>query len=191
MRKLSTLLFLLTFFFSCNLAGGSDKYSVQGTVKNNPAKSIMLERLGLQQITVVDSAKIDDKGYFKMEGVSEKGFYRLRLDDKTFFLFLLEPASYQVTIDLAQQEPFKITGPAENEEFQKAFKLTGNSQRELQGWNMAYQMYGQQHVSQDTMAFIAQQLQTASIKFQNLVRDSAASAKSPLAYRECGTGQFS
>ena len=71
------------------MAGGSDKYSITGTVKNHPARSIMLEQLGLQKITVVDSAKVDEKGNFSLEGVSEKGFYRLKLDDKTFFLFVM------------------------------------------------------------------------------------------------------
>ncbi|HLP53295.1 MAG TPA: hypothetical protein VK154_20540, partial [Chitinophagales bacterium] len=85
MRKLLSIFLLLTFFSSCNMAGGSDKYSIQGTVKNHPSKSIVLERLGLQAITAVDSTTIDDKGFFKMEGVSESGFYRLRLDAQTFF----------------------------------------------------------------------------------------------------------
>jgi thiol-disulfide isomerase/thioredoxin len=180
MRKLTSLFLLLTFFSACNMAGGSDKYSIQGTVKNHSAKSVMLEKLGLQQITVVDSAKLDDKGFFKMEGISEKGFYRLRLDEKTFFLFLLEPAQYQAEIDVSAPEAFKISGSKENDEFQAAFKQIGNVQRDLQGWNMAYQMYGQQGVSQDTMAFIMQQLQSTSAKFQSIIIDSAAKAKSPL-----------
>ncbi|MES2622085.1 MAG: TlpA disulfide reductase family protein [Bacteroidota bacterium] len=180
MRKLSFLLLFLTFFSACNLAGGSDKYSVQGTIKNHPAKSVMLEKLGLQQITVVDSAKLDDKGFFKMEGVSESGFYRIKLDEKTFFLFLLEPAQYVANIDVSAQEPFTITGSKSNDEFQSAFKQIGNLQRDMQGWNMAYQMYGQQGASQDTMAFIAQQMQATSAKFQSLVIDSASSAKNPL-----------
>jgi thiol-disulfide isomerase/thioredoxin len=180
MRKLTSLFLFLTFFSACNMAGGSDKYSIQGTVKNHPAKSIRLEKLGLQQITVVDSSNIDDKGFYKMAGVSEKGFYRLKLDDKTFFLFLLEPGQYTADIDVSAKEPFKISGSKENDEFQTAFKEIGNVQRELQGWNMAYQMYGQQGVSQDTMAFIMQQLQNTSAKFQTIIVDSAAKAKSPL-----------
>jgi thiol-disulfide isomerase/thioredoxin len=180
MRKLLSLLLFIIFFSSCNLAGGSDKYSIQGTVKNHPAKSILLEKLGLQQMSVVDSATLDEKGFFKMDGISETGFYRLKLDDKTFFLFLLEPSQYKVDIDVSARETFKISGSKSNDEFQTAFKEIGNVQRELQGWNQAYQMYGQQGVSQDTMAFIMQQLQTASAKFQTIVIDSASKAKNPL-----------
>ena len=99
MRKLTSLFLFLVLLSACNLAGGSDKYSIQGTVKNHTAKSIVLEKLGLQAVTAVDSAIIDDKGAFKMEGVSETGFYRLKLDAKTFFLFLLEPTQFKVEID--------------------------------------------------------------------------------------------
>ena len=126
------LLFLISFS-SCNLAGGSDKYSIQGTVKNHAAKSVVLEKLGLQKVTAVDSAVIDDKGAFKMEGVSETGFYRLKLDAQTFFLFLLEPAKFQVEIDTKAPETFKITGSKQNDEFQTAFKSLGAAQRDMQG----------------------------------------------------------
>ena len=45
---------------------------------------------------------------------------------------------------------------------------------------MAYRTYQQQGASQDTIAFIAQQLQTCGAKLQSLVVDSAKTAKSPL-----------
>ena len=180
MRKLTTILLLLTFFSSCNLAGGSDKYSIQGTVKNHVAKSVVLEKLGLQKVTAVDSAVIDDKGAFKMEGVSETGFYRLKLDAQTFFLFLLEPAKFQVEIDTKAPETFKITGSKQNDEFQTAFKSLGAAQRDMQGWNQAYQMYHQMGVSQDTMMYIQQQLQGVAMKFEGMIRDSSKTAKSPL-----------
>ena len=180
MRKLLSIVLLLTFFSSCNLAGGSDKYSIQGTIKNNGAKSVILEKLGLQAVTAVDSATVDAKGVFKMQGISESGFYRLKLDSKTFFLFLLEPAEYKVEIDPTSPDIFKISGGKQNDEFQAAFKALGNAQRDLQGWNMAYQMYGQQGASQDTMMYVQQQLQMVATKFEGMIRDSSRTARSPL-----------
>ncbi len=180
MRKIISVILFLIFFSSCNMAGGSDKYSIQGTVKNHPAKSILLEQLGLQKITVIDSAQIDEKGNFKMQGVSEKGFYRLKLDDRAFFLFLLEAKEYKAEVDMSLQEPFTISGSAENDEFQRAIKQINNLQRDLQGWNMAYQMYAQKGGAPDTVAMIQQQLQLTSMKMQSLVLDSAKTAKSPL-----------
>lgn len=181
MRKLLGVFLFLVSFSACNMAGGSDKYSIQGTVKNHPAKSVVLEKLGLQQVTVVDSSVVDEKGGFKMQGVSESGFYRLKLDSKTFFLFLLEPAEYKADIDLAnQQEAFKISGSKQNDEFQNAFKQLGSAQRNLQEWNMTYQMLRQQGVSADTLMYVQQQLQGTAALFESLVLDSSKTAKSPL-----------
>ena len=121
MRKIAGLILLISILSSCNLNGSSDKYFIEGTVKNSQSKSIILEKLGLQKITQIDTAQIDDKGFFKMSGVSETGFYRVKLDDRTFFLFLLSPAKYKFDIDAAHPEGYVITGPADNDEFQRAF----------------------------------------------------------------------
>ena len=180
MRKIAGLFLLISILSSCNLNGSSDKYFIEGTIKNTAAKSIILEKLGLQKITQIDTAKIDDKGFFKMSGVTETGFYRVKLDDRTFFLFLLSPSKYKFDIDVQHPEVFSVTGPAESDEFQRAFKTLGTAQREFSGWNMAYRSYAQQGASQDTLAFLQQQLQAAGAKMQSIVIDSAKSAKSPL-----------
>jgi len=73
MRKIAGLFLLISILSSCNLNGSSDKYFIEGTIKNTAAKSIILEKLGLQKITQIDTAKIDDKGFFKMSGVTETG----------------------------------------------------------------------------------------------------------------------
>ncbi|MBL0308711.1 MAG: DUF4369 domain-containing protein [Bacteroidetes bacterium] len=181
MHKIIALVLFFSIASACNLNGNTDKYTIEGTVKNHPAKSVVLEKLGLKQLTMVDSAAIDDQGHFKMSGVSEKGFYRLKLDNKTSFLILLEPVQYQVEIDLSNQENnFKASGSKGNDEFQKAFKEMNAVQQELNGWNQAYQAYGQMKVSMDTMMFIQQQLQTAGAKFESYIRDSSQVAKDPL-----------
>lgn len=181
MRKLVSLIILLSVFCGCNLNGKGDKYVITGTIKNSPVKSVILEKLGLQKITAVDSAKVDDKGAFSMSGVAENGFYRLKLDDKTTFLFFLEPATYKMDIDLArQQDNFTATGSKLNDEFQIDLKRMNAIQQELNGWNMAYRMYGQQHASSDTMMFIQQQFQQAAAKFEGFIRDSSKTASNPL-----------
>ena len=180
MRKIAGLIFLISILSSCNLNGSNDKYYIEGTIKNHQAKSIILEKLGLQKITVVDSSKIDDKGFFKMTGISETGFYRVKLDDKTFCLFLLSPSKYKFDIDGQHPEAFTVAGPPDNDEFQHAFKTIGEGQKELNGWNMAYRMYSQQGASQDTIAMLAQQFQAAAVKLQKLLIDSSKTAKSPL-----------
>jgi peroxiredoxin len=180
MRKIAGLVLLISMLASCNLNGSSDKYFIEGTVKNHSAKSISLEKLGLQKITVVDSSSIDSKGEFKMSGVSETGFYRLKLDDRTYFLFLLSPAKYKFELDGQRPDVFNVTGPPESDEFARAFKQIGDGQRELNSWSMAYKMYSQQGGSQDTIAFLASQFQASAVKLQKMLVDSAKTAKSPL-----------
>lgn len=180
MRKILGFIFILSIFSSCKLNGSSDKYFITGVVKNFKGKSLKLVKLDLQKLTVVDSATIDDKGDFKMEGVSEKGFYRLQFDERTFCMFLLEPAKYQFNIDLSSQDPYKITGPKENDEFQLALKEVEKAQQDFQGWNTAYRVYSQKGTTADTLNMIKQQLEAAAGRIQALVQDSSKTAASPL-----------
>jgi peroxiredoxin len=182
MTKNITLVLFLTVFSACNLIGSSDKYTIEGTVKNFPtAKTVMIEKLGLKAITAVDSAVIGEKGDFKMEGVSEKGFYRMKLDEKTFWLFLLEPTKFNVQIDMTKSEDaFKITGSEENDEFQKAFKGLTAIQQELQMAQYTYMYMQQSGASQDSLSAIGAQLEVGAKKMENICKDGAKTAKSPL-----------
>ncbi len=180
MRKIAGLVLLISILSSCNLNGSSDKYFIEGNVKNHPSKTIILEKLGLQKVTQVDTAGIDSKGDFKMSGISETGFYRLKLDDRTFCLFLLKPGKYNFNIDGQHPDAFSVTGPPENDDFQKAFKSIGEAQRNFNSWNMAYREFAQTGASQDTLAVIEQNIQSAGAHLQALVIDSAKTAKTPL-----------
>ena len=180
MRKILSLVIVLSILSSCNLNGSSDKYSIQGTIKNNPAKSVRLEKLGLQKIVTIDSSKIDDKGAFKMEGVSEDGFYRLKFDDKTYFLFLLKPAQYTFDIDVNSANPITIKGPPANDDFQVAIKEVQSAERDFTGWNTAYKAFSEKGTTQDTLMFLAQKLQAAGARFENLIKDSSRTTKNPL-----------
>lgn len=181
MRNFSIVLFLAILFSSCNLIGNSDKYLVEGTIKNYATQSVKLEKLGLQELTVVDSSAVDDKGNFKMEGVSESGFYRLKLDEKTFWLFLLEPAKYKADIDMSrQQDAFKISGSVSNDEFQSAFKKINDAQREINMLRYSYQFYMQNGASRDTIAAVEQSLNSVAQKFESTCTEGAKTAKNPL-----------
>jgi peroxiredoxin len=124
---------------------------------------------------------IGEKGDFKMEGVSEKGFYRMKLDEKTFWLFLLEPTKFNVQIDMTKSEDaFKITGSEENDEFQKAFKGLTVIQQELQMAQYTYMYMQQSGASQDSLSAIGAQLEVGAKKMENICKDGAKTAKSPL-----------
>lgn len=180
MKKVFSILLLVLVFTACNRAGSNDKYTINGTVKNYGNKRVTLEKLSLQNFTLIDSASVDDKGAFKMEGVGEKGFYRIKLDEQIFWLFLLEPTTYKVDIDLMSADAFKISGSAENDEFQTAIKKTNNAQREMNLLRNNYFAYQQMHVSADSMNMIANSLNAAGAKLESMLLDGAKNAKSPL-----------
>lgn len=180
MKHILNIFLLLLVFSSCKLNGSNDKYSIQGTLKNFPAKSIYLEKLGLKEVTMIDSSKVDDKGNFSMEGVSEDGFYRLKLDERTFWLFLLEKSEYKVTIDLATAEPFKITGPPNNDEFQKALKTLNDTKASMQAAQYKYAMYQQTGASQDSIAQVGNELNKIGENFIGEMKKGITSTKSPL-----------
>jgi len=182
MTKNIALVLFLTVFSACNLIGSSDKYTIEGTVSNFPtAKTATLEKLGLKAVVAVDSSSISDKGAFKMQGVSEKGFYRLKLDDNTFWLFLLEPTKFDVKIDMSKPEDaFKISGSAENDEFQKAFKGLTNIQQELQMAQYTYMYLQQAGASPDTLQAIGAQLEAGAKKMEQICTEGAKTSKSPL-----------
>jgi peroxiredoxin len=181
MRKtVASILFALTLLVSCNLNGSSDKYEIKGTLKNSAAKSVLLERLSLQQVTVVDSSKVDERGAFSMAGVSEKGFYRIKLDDRTFWLFILEPEQYKVDIDLTAPEAFKISGSEENDEFQKMVKSISKLQLDAQTARYNYMMGQQMQYPADSMMAFELSLKTAGEALEKFCLDGAKTAKSPL-----------
>jgi peroxiredoxin len=179
-KTIASLLFAVILFASCNLNGSSDKYEIKGTLKNYPAKSVMLERLSLQQLVVVDSANVDEKGNFSMAGVSEKGFYRIKLDDRTFWLFILEPTQYKIDIDLTAPEAFKISGSAENDEFQKVVKSIGQLQGEAQMARYAYMMGQQNGAPVDSLMAAERRYKAAGEALEKLCLNGAKTAKSPL-----------
>ena len=79
---------------SCNSAGDGNKYTIDGTIKNMPGKTLYLEKLSMQKITVIDTTQVDGSGNFHLSSTAEKGFYRLKTDNNHIWLMLLENKTY-------------------------------------------------------------------------------------------------
>lgn len=181
MRKVLSVVFLLLAFTACNMAGNGNKYVIQGTIKNsNGAKSIYLEKMGLKQLTVVDTVDVDEKGNFKLEGVSESGFYRLKLNDNAFWMFFLEPVKYQADINATDPNDFKITGSPNNDEFAAGVKNLSEGRQLIQQMDMNYRMAAQMGASEDTLALLTKQIQDRLALYENSIKEAAQKAKSPL-----------
>jgi peroxiredoxin len=152
---------------------------VEGTVKDGNDKSIYLEQLNLQKITVIDSAHIDGSGHFSMSGTAEKGFYRLRIDASHMWLMLLENKKYKVELNFNNIADFKFKGPEVNDEFEDGNRLVNESQRKIQMLKITFQQLQNQGAQADTLKKLITAVDETQQKFEDEMK-KRASAKDPL-----------
>ncbi len=65
-------------------ACGEQKFHVEGTVANAKDSVLYFENVGIEEISVVDSVKLDESGTFRFAGARNEApeFYRLRIADQ-------------------------------------------------------------------------------------------------------------
>lgn len=179
-RTYYSLLLLLVMLAACNQAGGSQKYTISGKISEPAEKTLYLEKLDLTAITLIDSAKVDDAGNFKLSGQAELGFYRLRSGAQQQWIFLLENAGYTMELSGAKPGDYKIKGPASNDEFQEVAMGLSRMQQDLQMLNNTFNMARYSGMGQDTVNMIAQQLEATGARLEDFAKTRAAQAKHPL-----------
>jgi peroxiredoxin len=97
------------FYFCLIIAVASCKprpegVEISGVFTNSQKEKVLLEELGMQQSTPIDSTIIGDDGEFKIVSkVSGKGFYRLSLNQNNFVILILDSG-----------ETIRLTGDAQN-----------------------------------------------------------------------------
>jgi peroxiredoxin len=180
MKKILLLLSLITVMTSCNSAGDGTKYTLDGVVKDGGNKTIYLEKLNLQKVTVIDTANIDAAGKFHMSSTAEKGFYRLRMDNGHQWLMLLENKPYKAELNYNNVGDVKFKGPAANDEFQEAARIISQGQMQIQAMNNAFQERQNQGAPTDTLQLMATRVQAEGLLLENTMKAKAATAKDPL-----------
>ena len=178
MKKLLLISFMFCLFFSCNSAGG-EKYLIDGTALNGGGKTVYLEKLNLQNVAVIDTAKISSDGKFKLSSVAEKGFYRLRIDNQ-LWVFLLENQKYTAEINLSNAADYKFTGPPSCAEFQDALKMIGTKQLELTKLNQEFTNLQSAGAPNDTLQKYALEIQSKGTAFESGIKQKATEAKDAL-----------
>ncbi|MFN8308579.1 MAG: TlpA disulfide reductase family protein [Chitinophagales bacterium] len=179
MKKLILLVSLCFYLVSCNSAGGDNKFLIEGKLDNGSGKTIYLEKLTLQTATLIDTAKVDAKGNFRINNVADKGFYRLRSDDK-MWLLLLENATYKADLNYNNVMAYTITGPASNTEFQQAVKDLTESQMRLNKSNELFYQAQNGGASNDSLQKLAVGIQQQGQNFENGLKQKSQAAKDPL-----------
>lgn len=69
--------FLLFVLNACN--NKANHFTVNGKIDNMPAQAVILEELGIKEISVIDSVQANKDGQFQLKGNgSESKLYRIR-----------------------------------------------------------------------------------------------------------------
>lgn len=105
------LLLLLPIFWlvACNI--DKNKFTVSGEIDNMPEQEVYLEELNINDIVVLDSAKTDSKGNFKLSGKAEEaGLYRLRFQYDKYVLLSLANGTVKITGSWNNLENYTVEG---------------------------------------------------------------------------------
>lgn len=87
MNKLIWIFLAATVLVSCS----DDNFTIEGKITNSQASMIYLEKLEINGSTPVDSAKIDNKGMFRLSGaVGYPTFFLLKLSDQKIITLLVD-----------------------------------------------------------------------------------------------------
>lgn len=178
MKKLGIIGLLFLFILSCNSAD-SNKLVLHGEVKNVTNKTLYLEKLTINQITVVDTVKLNEDGKYKISNVIEKGFYRLRIDNK-YWMLLLQNGDYTVNFDFNTPITYEIKGAPGGVEFSKNIDFLVAKQNELNAANEAYYKAQNAGKSADTLQLIATQIQQKGKAFEKEIQAKINTAKDPM-----------
>lgn len=109
-------------FIACNGKSSKKELEVTGTITNNPAKMIYLERIPVSnmQPAVVDSAVLDKNGKYVLKtDLNEASVFNLRLDRNEYPLTSIVNDTSKITVD--------ATFNKENSHFAESFEVKGST----------------------------------------------------------------
>ena len=91
--KSTVIVFILVLLVTaCTNKIKEEGFILKGKFVNAQGETIYLEQLSPGGIKSIDTAQLDDKGAFTINGpIPEIGFYRLKISDKNFATFIFEP----------------------------------------------------------------------------------------------------
>jgi peroxiredoxin len=108
-RLLLLLIILISLFTACTQK--ENKFTVAGTINNMPAQQVFLEELNVNEITILDSTKSNEKGEFELSARAiEPGLYRLRFQENQFVLLSIDKGTLKVTGDWNNLDHYNVSG---------------------------------------------------------------------------------
>lgn len=121
MRRLIVATITATVLMACGGTSPERAFSVNGTISNNKAKMVYLERIpaGGAQPMITDSSKINKDGKFSLKGeMGESVIHNLRLDQNRFPVVSIINDAEKIKLDIQLS--------AENSEFAEKYEVEGS-----------------------------------------------------------------
>lgn len=113
-------LLILSFSILSACAGKeqSKDHTISGIIENGAGKELILEHLTPQKVYPVDSAVIEEDGFFAFDyPVEEIGFFRVKKDDRSFITLIVQPGE-KVVMNTKMElgmNPYTVEGSPESE----------------------------------------------------------------------------
>lgn len=138
MKRALFLLTLVLFFSGCK---NKSKFSVDGVIKDSNEKYIYLNILDVDTPVLIDSAKINRDGSFRLSvKASGTDFYQLGVSSKNFITLLAEPGEKINLIFNGKNlfENYKISGSIGSEKLQTLDLALSETKRKLDSLSTIY-----------------------------------------------------
>ena len=122
MKKITVIGIVLIGFASCKEKATEKAFQVSGTITNNSAVMIYLEKLemGTEQGVLVDSAKVGKDGnYLLQSGTAEACVFNLRLDKSGYPFAAVINDVNKITVDVSFSK--------DNKEFPEKYEVKGSA----------------------------------------------------------------
>jgi len=110
LKPLPHLLFLIVIVLA-GCSRNESRFTIAGEISNMPQQTVLLEELGVHEITIIDSVRSDDKGAFELSGVApEPGLYRLSFRDNQYIILSAGKGNLKVTGDWGSLYDYRVAG---------------------------------------------------------------------------------
>jgi thiol-disulfide isomerase/thioredoxin len=173
---------LLFFLISCFGKAKTD-YQIKGKLINSSGETISLVDVSTQEMKVIDSAKVNEKGEFILtKKVPVKGFYSLQTSSSNFATLIADSTEHIIFEGDAKKlsEKYKVSGSTDSEALVTFNELTEKSIKEIQkiryaqdsirGVFQAYLNTTKDSVSVDSLSRSLEPVfNTLSVKYQSII----------------------
>src|SRR5215203_5422031 len=174
----------------------TNKFEIEGTVKNAPGTVVYLEEASISnmQPVVVDSARIEKNGKFTLHAASgEENIYLLRLNSgpTPFATLINDTHEVAVTADPANaKEPYSVKGSPASQQLKDYLNASNEQLTGIYTTSLQLDSLRQSGIGDSTLRAVAARRQTSADRFRSFVMETIDKSKSaPLAVFVLGSYQ--